>query len=352
MNCNNKKFKKYPYIAPDFKNYSDYIYPLNKLFYSKLKDYSKPCLSQAYNINNIFFECLLDNTNVINLLVQNSRGLHKSKFMRNLALHIKKHSSENVEFDINSFCFGNDELYNNIIKYLDTNKKIPNKIKIFIIDEDDSIYGEGSITAIRKLQQIIDKIRIMKIIILKIKPAENIFFISDIEYAFNIKPIAYNGKLFYCLIKEFNELEYNRNIIVKDYDIYNSKLYQDYFNLKEKNFRLTQKGLKQEFNYLPYLFIIERKFKIFTNMNYKIIKNNIVHDFISVNTFKTYCKVCQINEIDSTIISLYEMYKLTLSNKQFLNKFKSYCTSFNYKLDIQSNKKYKQKELNERENKE
>lgn len=345
---NNINLNKYPYKMPEFKNYHKYVYPLNQILYQKLREYNKPCLSLSKNCNDIFFKCLLDRNNVINLMIQNSRGLNKSKFARNLALHIKKYSPENVEFDINSFVFGNEELYNKIIDYLNNYTSIPNQIKIFIVDEDDMTYGEGSLTAIKKTQQILDKIRIMKIIIIKIKPTENIFFFSDIEYAFNLKPIAYNGKIFFCLLKEFNELEYSRNIIVNDYDKFNSKLYLDYFKLKEQNFRKTQQGLKDTFNYLPHLFLIEKEFNIISNQKYKIIKYNIIRDFITINEFKNYCKLCNINAIDSTIISLYETYKLSLTNKKYLNRFKKYCTSFNYNLKIIDNKENKKLELEKR----
>ena len=76
---NNINLNKYPYKMPEFKNYHKYVYPLNQILYQKLREYNKPCLSLSKNCNDIFFKCLLDRNNVINLMIQNSRGLNKSK---------------------------------------------------------------------------------------------------------------------------------------------------------------------------------------------------------------------------------------------------------------------------------
>ena len=338
------KFNSYPFNPISFSNYQKSIFNQNLDFYDRLKRHDSKALSTYNNHNKNFFKCLLDNNNVINLFINNDRGTHKSQLARCIALHIQKFSNQKVILNENSFCFSNFELYNKIKAHfqiypvnLDLDKKNP--ITIFIRDEDTTKFGYDARTSIEKLKNLIDKIRIGNIILILISPNSTNWFESEIDYKYCIKPIAFNQDKWFCLTKMMGDDQFTNNIILKNYDKHNNKLFKLYNKLKINDFNnSTKELLDSQLNFVVKIFLLEKEFKIISNQKYKISKKKITIDFITLINFTTKCEILGFNETIDYFRRLHEYYKLTITNQKYLNIFKKYCKEKKYKLQITDNK--------------
>jgi len=327
-----------------FKLESDKIFNQNLILYRKIKSYDTEILFKNSIYNYEFFTMLYDTKSVITFLIQGERGTYKSKLARNLAMLMEK-NIENFEFNIKNVVFNDNDLYDSIRNYIN---KYENEIykdlnfsqTLFIRDENPAQIGLGSNINLLKLQKLAEQIRIAKINIILITPAQNIdYFNPELEFNFILTPFAYDKieKKFFCLIKEHNDLNFIGNVIIPDIDFKNNKYYKEYDKNKRIYLKKTSQEITSEKNYYQNILKLHEKFNIL-DKNYKIVnKNEIKLKLIKKSEF--YLRVQQIGLMMSIkdYDILYSQYELIMFNEQEFNNFLKFCKANKYKLKQNDN---------------
>ena len=327
----------------DFNFKKEDVFLNNLVRYKKLMEYDKSIFKKKNNFNKEFFTEFFDHDNVITLLIKGKRGSKKSKLCRNFGFLLQK-EDKTFNFGVENIVFDDFTLYQKIKKFIQLNNDYNTLI---VRDENPQEIGLSSNTNLIRLQKIKELIRIEGINIVLATPSNNDLNFYEIEYDYLITPFAYkkvikNGveeNLFFCLFKENDDEGYLGNLIIPDYDIFNSKFYLKYEQNKIQYLNtVSNEESESNINYFELILKLHKKYKIL-NKNYKISNKEIKLNLLVKNDFILYVQklrfVLNIKENDL----LFSQYKLIMNDGNEYEGFKKYCKKQNYNLQISSNLK-------------